>query len=294
MLNHSAIFETPIFSSKLAQTHVESVSHTVDFTQKLQLLDHEVQQTVEFTQTLNKAVGKKQSHIVEFSQTVRGVVLSHHVRQTVDFTQDGEGINDLLQQNPKQTVEFTQDVSITVVKLVSQTVDFTQQVSRAGSVFNRSVSHTVDFASGAAGILPGSCDTDFDPGIGTRANTTLAHPYAAPTLTINVRNPSFGNSKITDNQAIVDRYRKGDLRSFRDSNWPTIEILEFNLENLTDAEVTNLENFLETSCGEEIKLTDWENRNWKGLIVNEDLTFINEGRPPCKKSLLLRFMGSVV
>lgn len=98
---------------------------------------------------------------------------------------------------------------------------------------------------------------------------TLTYPRVAPALTLTLKNPEFGNTD-TVTFAKIDRVtRGGDRKFFADSNWGSTQSFELEIQNVCDttATIDDILEFLNTSLGKEIGLLDWENRQWKGLIV---------------------------
>lgn len=63
--------------------------------------------------------------------------------------------------------------------------------------------------------------------------------------------------------------RGGDRKIFSDLGWGSTQSFELTITNICNTTVTidNIIDFLNTSLGEEIGLLDWENRQWKGIIV---------------------------
>ena len=122
-------------------------------------------------------------------------------------------------------------------------------------------------------------------------STTLAYPAAAPTTTVVVRNPDFGNSISDDNQIELSRDRKGGLHAVRPSTWPTLRVQTFNLSNLTAVEKEAIRDLILESQGKEVKITDWEGTVTTGLLSLGEVSLIKEGRL-CKYSVSLSLVST--
>jgi hypothetical protein len=98
---------------------------------------------------------------------------------------------------------------------------------------------------------------------------TLTHPRVTPTLTLTLRNPEFGNTDTVTFTKVDRVTRGGDRKFFSDSGWGSTQSFELEIRNVcaTTATIDEIITFLNTSLGEEIGLLDWENRQWKGIIV---------------------------
>ena len=98
---------------------------------------------------------------------------------------------------------------------------------------------------------------------------TLTHPRVSPTLTLVLKNPEFGNKDVLRFTKIDRTTRGGERKIFSDLGWGSTQSFELKINNLCETNVTidELLDFLNTSLGEEVGLLDWENRQWKGIIV---------------------------
>lgn len=96
---------------------------------------------------------------------------------------------------------------------------------------------------------------------------TLTYPRVGPSLTVTLKNPTFGN---VDSLAFpkIDRTTRGGERVlFSDPDWGSAQVLTMTVENICSPDIDDLLTFLNTSLGKEIGLADWEGRNWAGVIM---------------------------
>jgi len=126
------------------------------------------------------------------------------------------------------------------------------------------------------------------------ADLTLTFPFSAPTSTIVLRKPEFGNDDTLQFSRIDRRTTGGDRKIFSDPSWGDRENLRMNIENLCELNVTVDEviDFLNDSLGAEIGLLDWENRQWKGYIDTPNTDILK--RPNDKYAFELSFIGELV
>lgn len=128
-------------------------------------------------------------------------------------------------------------------------------------------------------------------GIGT---LTLTHPFSAPTTTLELVNPEFGNDDTFRFSRIDRRTAGGDRKIFSDPAWGDRETLRLDIENISECKVTvdQVIDFLNTSLGAEIGVLDWENRQWKGYIDTPNTDIFK--RDTDKYAFQLTFVGELV
>ena len=108
-----------------------------------------------------------------------------------------------------------------------------------------------------------------------------------------MRNPLMDNEhqvQITR----VSRQTRGLKRSvFRDSIWPKIESFRWTIPELTKAKRDSFFAFVVVSLGKQIRLTDFESRQWDGIISdpNEQSSQI---RSSCGYIISFTFEGTLV
>lgn len=106
------------------------------------------------------------------------------------------------------------------------------------------------------------------PTIG-KATLTLSYPVGAPTLSVVLRNPQFGNLDTLTYNRVNRQSRGGSLLVFADPIWPKSQRFEFTIPYLCADDKPGLQTFLQTSLGQPITMLDWHNRSWNGVIINE-------------------------
>lgn len=92
-------------------------------------------------------------------------------------------------------------------------------------------------------------------------------------LTLELRNPDFGDSEQYEPMRINRRSRGGTLHIYRDSNWPVSRRLVYTFSQLSESDKKDLLEFLEKTVGLEIQLTDFESRVWNGVITTPSADF---------------------
>ena len=201
-----------------------------------------------------------------------GQVHEETVSSTLTLTQDMFRV-----YTTTSNLLLTQTVTGTASKGTSSTLDLTSEVdfnidatvngnttlSLTQAISYYLIDENSDKVYNQFGPLPAA------PTLGT-ATLTLTHPYAAPTLTVILRNPEFGNTEDITFTRINRETRAGTLRIFTDPNWPVIERLSVEVNNLKASDKTSLLQFFNDSLGKEVGFLDHENRQWRGFIVNPD------------------------
>lgn len=202
---------------------------------------------------------------------------------------------------PGPEVPVDADSEINFVSTVTLNGEFTRPMSSA-IVFESAVTYFVEYIGARCNYTPwvGST-TGVDsptpppttvPTLGT-ATLTLTYPYVAPSLTLILRNPIFGDQNSLQFNRIQRESRGGTVQVSGDSSWPRQETLRYSIEGLTDIQADEYLDFLAASLGKEIGLLDHENRQWKGIILTPDAEVTDAGHP-CRFSVTLEFEGELV
>lgn len=87
------------------------------------------------------------------------------------------------------------------------------------------------------------------------------------TKTITLRDPDFGNGEKLDFTKITRRTANGDLVVYRDSAWPSSDILNLTFSYLSQKQVQDLLSFIDVSLGQNVTYVDNEARSWIGIIT---------------------------
>jgi len=102
----------------------------------------------------------------------------------------------------------------------------------------------------------------------------FGHPYATPTLTLDLRNPELGNSEQLDLKTQFKITMDGEINSHRRT--PMNQKLLLSWVNLTKAKIEEFITFLETSAGDEVRYTDHDANVWRGYILTNPLDYVTE------------------
>lgn len=128
----------------------------------------------------------------------------------------------------------------------------------------------------------------------TPASTVeLAYPFVSPTSTLTLRNPQF-NNKIVPKINRILRYSRGySLVVYRDPVWLKQTIINWNFVALTKVEAEDALDFFLLTAGKEIKLTDFESRVYKGILLNPENPISQESKDACSYTLKVDFQGTL-
>lgn len=108
--------------------------------------------------------------------------------------------------------------------------------------------------------------------------------------TLNLRNPEFGDSIITDFRQRNSRNLNNRVVTYRNPTWPKIDTFRFIIKGNSKTDLNSILSFLETNRGQEITIVDYMSCVWTGFVV-EDPRTEQEGRG-CQWTLNLSFEGS--
>jgi hypothetical protein len=86
--------------------------------------------------------------------------------------------------------------------------------------------------------------------------------------------------------------RGGELIVYSDPTWPKIRTLAVTVVGLTETQVNELQTFMNSTLGQEVGLTDWEGRLWKGYITNPNEAATQDG--PQRWTVTFEFEGEMV
>jgi hypothetical protein len=113
------------------------------------------------------------------------------------------------------------------------------------------------------------------PGIGT---CRFVYPVVSPTVSVLVRSPEFGNKDRLQFNRVSRETRGGTLVVFADPMWPKVETLVLTFSGLSQTQAAALLDFMAAYLGLEVGFVDWEERYWKGIIVNPTDPVVQDGR----------------
>jgi len=89
--------------------------------------------------------------------------------------------------------------------------------------------------------------------------------------TILLRAPELDNIDQNVTSRINRETRGGNLIIFADPTWPKVNIIKISFIGLLEAEAISLQDFIINHLGKDILLTDWEGREWIGIITEKDV-----------------------
>lgn len=208
---------------------------------------------------------------------------------------------------PENTLTLTQSAVGAALKIIESSLTFSQAVTKLQE-YARTISSPLTLAQSAFYLLNDPDVCNYNPSVGvvssgitpppttaptlSKATLQLRFPADTPTLTTTLNNPEFGNTDTLSFNRVKRQSRGGTLLVFADPTWPKHQRLRMQIENLKIDSRNQLQIFLESSLGQEILLDDWENRTWRGIIVNPDAEFTQTGKN--RYSITLEFEGNLV
>lgn len=198
-------------------------------------------------------------------------------------------LNDLARvENPAQSVGFEDDVSFEISKALEGSVGFEDEVA-----FNFEGTRTLDTPvafedSIIAATEPDSCDLrTYDPyGPGLPAEpivvpaTGISFSCAYPAITLDLKNPQWGNKVTVSPARVLNVSRGGTANVYRNAMWA--KRLTFDISILFVAcDLVKREEilfFLAVTAGREVTYTDYDSREWTGVILTPDAEVVQPSR----------------
>jgi hypothetical protein len=108
-----------------------------------------------------------------------------------------------------------------------------------------------------------------------------------------LRTPNLGNQDRLAMTRINRETRGGTLIVFADPIWPKVQTLLVSFSGLSNTQAQGLLTFMDTYLGQEIRLIDWEDRVWVGVITNPSDPIVQDG-PGCQMTASFEFEGTKV
>lgn len=239
---------------------------------------------VSFTARLSKTA----SNILALGQDVLGVnIQSDAIALSADNALSLSQVAQLSETPDSGSVMTLSDsASATVSKPLTNALELSDSATVVG-IWNRSAESEL--------VLGQSVGLVFIPAAGRKlceADITLQGPYpgitsrfaliypatGSATDTVEIRPPDLGNKDRLSFQRINRETRGGTLVIFADPNWPKIQTLVLSFSALKRTEAQELLRFMKEHVGQEIKLSDWEQRVWRGIITTPNDPIIQDGK----------------
>lgn len=230
---------------------------------------------------------------LELSDMAR-VPIVYAIAQTLNLTQEFN-ITSL-----EQTLNFVQTVGFGKSKSISQTMNLTDTMTVTG-IFMRSVSDDLGIGHALTWVEDTPCNrksyTPFMgentiPGAVTPPSVELPVVQSNPTsdrfllytparggrtTTVSLRAPEMDNRDRNAYTRVTRETRGGKLYVFADPDWPKIRTMVVTIIGLLKTDVEALQTFFQDTLGQEIGVTDWEGRQWAGVITNPDEPATQDG-----------------
>lgn len=230
------------------------------------------------------------------------------VNQTLNLTDRGS------MTNPYSELAFVQTVVCGKAKWVSQNIALTDSVSVTG-IFMRPVSDDLGIGHAFTWYSDSPCVTkQYSPFEG---ETTVPDAVAAPedslvppqvtggdrfllyypargtrSSTVVLRAPELDNRDRNAYTRVTRETRGGTVKMYADPTWPKMRTMIVTIIGLLKTEIDSLQTFLYSTLGQEIGITDWEGRQWAGVITNPEEPATQDGKD--RWTVILEFDGEVL
>lgn len=179
-------------------------------------------------------------------------------------------------------VELDQLLVGHVAKPATSTLECGQSVVYEGT-WSRSLANTLDVDQAVAIVVirgNTACYSQIDlPTASELTGFRLLFPSTGTaTDELVVRAPNLGNIDRLSMTRINRETRGGTLIVYADPIWPKVQTLVLSFSVLKRQEAQDLLTFMLSHLGQEIRMIDWENRGWKGVIVNPQDPIVEDRR----------------
>ena len=170
-------------------------------------------------------------------------------------------------------VELSQDPQVlrTIPATVLHTVEMSQQQSVKQTAV-LTVQSDVEFIQGISIIGDAPCVLDTTT---ERSTVNLWFPIDTLANQLVLPRPQFGDNYGLDTRVTPRNVRGGDLRVYKAGRVITRLLMPFGIDRPKRDECIS---FFDISSSQEIILLDWENRRWRGVIINTPIDFTSQGR----------------
>lgn len=290
-LTHSHVVARPWYLSAqsiLQETHQEFVPGTIDII--------EVTTGLNSSASVNTVLNRGASSVLAIGQAAGysfippgGTFVSASSTLELDqdawITQLGAATSAIslsqsatIQKGPQlgSEIELQQSAGVTVVRNRTAESDLNLGQAVTYVLVKNGAVELYDYAPTGSGPIPGSLQGPF-PGV-TSLFALIYPADGSPTDLIELRPPDFGNKDRLSFDRINRETRGGTLTVFADPDWPKVQTLVLSFSALYRQEAHELIRFIREHLGLEIKLSDWEQRIWKGVITTPDEPVIQDGR----------------
>lgn len=273
--NVNAAHEIIFAQEATLPSFLKEEAHTVVFGSSaaaIKLINRDASHTVIFGSQANLSYPRSASSGVVFGSEARK---SYTVDAASEVQFSGEGISN--REGRSYVVFGGTAVGIRAIRVSAET----------GVVFGSTAAH-----------LPlEGCETDYspDPSIQESESTItrvyFQGPWSAPTRSLMMRKPEFGNVDSVDTQTEVKRSRSGERRVYYRSPVYRAQILRF--DNLSRKKAEEVKDFFVALRGQEIRFIDHESRTWRGHVLNRNIEVVFDA-PDQGASFSLEFEGETV
>lgn len=243
----------------LVITHSLNLSDSIKLSPNFQIVsDHlNLTQSVQYKQVRNLEIESTLTFTQDVSKLPAQSTFNHlYIYQSIEVVKP---------EVVKSTLTLTQTITVVKGQGVQSNLLLTQSILVNRTV-NLSVNSNLTFTQYKSGYKPDDGFIFGDYEIGD-AVATLQFVYNTWNLNLPLRNPEFGNNEQLSFTRIFRRSRAGDIRMFRNPNWPASRSFSYTINGLCPGVAKRLLDFLRITIGRTVRLIDYENREWDVFIM---------------------------
>jgi len=219
---------------------------------------------------------------------------------TYSFTQTLNLVDAASMSGTDDNLNFVQVVTVGKSKAVSSTLNLNDAVAVTG-VFMRSVADDLGIGHAFTWVEDTPCNRkSYAPFYGENTIPGAVTPPAVElpisqgnlldrfllytpargsrSTTVTLRAPEMDNRDRNAYTRVARETQGGKLYVFADPIWPKVRTMVVTIIGLLKTDVEALQAFFQATLGQEIGMTDWEGRQWAGVITNPDERATQDGK----------------
>ncbi len=255
---------------------IEIIQSTLSLDDTMVLVEPDlgiVSHSLTFTQGLKKRLSTSLSHRVDFQQQLNQAAGHFFITDALQFSHAAK--------NPDwESIE--EELTLTDVALATRS--FTQslvivQTLVAAKILAITVSQDVDLAQGIIGYNENNPNIVLIDIPEFALANEITFTYLDTVLTL--KRPQIGDTNKIEYAMINRRTRGGDLKIFRDNQWPKTETFTYKFDSINSSKAKEFLFFVEDSFGQDIVLEDYESFRWRGFIKNAEALITQLYREGC-------------
>jgi hypothetical protein len=201
-------------------------------------------------------------------------VTDHLANCTENITVSDTAVHELsLPASENITVTDSIDIEIILGRTITETITVTETLAYE-LVSGISLCTYHPFVGGSTITPHPTPPSTVAPTETPQGNFVFSYPVVGPTDTVTLVGPESDDRERLHVQRINRTSRGLTLHVYADPQWPKVKRLSLGVDVCSETKAQELIDFITLTVGQEVKLRDWHNRNWQGIITNPDAAVV--------------------